>query len=423
MDKKLNLSNIMVIDDTVANLTLLKEMLSSHYNKVRLFSDGFYALESARRDPPNLILLDVMMPIIDGYEVCRRFKSDERLKDIPVIFISAKTETFDKVKAFQLGGVDYITKPFQMEEIFARIEIHLKLRSYQYELEEKNNSLNNAINALKEAQLQLIQSKTMSSLGTLTAGIAHEINNPVNAINSSSISLKRILGKLKNLGLLYEQISFANFESQFEKIKKYKEEINLTEALEGIDNLLNNIDRGSKRTIDIVQSLKTFTYMDLSQKEYINIHDNLDSTLTLLNQRIKNEIIIRKKYGDVPNIRCFPGKISQVFMNILSNSIDSIKEKNNTAETGEITIGTALVEKLTDKYLEISITDTGNGIADEIKGHIFEPFFTTKEVGKGTGLGLSISHGIIRSHSGEITVEGKIGTGTTFTILLPYHQE
>ena len=166
MDEKLQLSNIMVIDDTPANLSLLEEMLSVHFSDIRLFTDGIFAIESAKSSPPNLILLDVMMPQINGYEVCRKLKIDKKLKNIPVIFISAKNQTFDKVKAFKVGGVDYITKPFQIEEVIARVETHLKLHFYRTELEEKNNSLKNALEELNEAQSQLIQSKTMSSLGT-----------------------------------------------------------------------------------------------------------------------------------------------------------------------------------------------------------------------------------------------------------------
>ena len=422
MDNKLQLSNIMVVDDTPANLTLLDEMLSIHFKEVRLFTDGLFALESAKSSPPNLILLDVMMPQINGYDVCQRLKADDKLKNIPVIFISAKNETFDKVKAFNVGGVDYITKPFQIEEVLARVETHLKLHFYRLQLEEKNASLKNALEALKDAQLQLIQSKTMASLGTLTAGIAHEINNPVNAINSSRISLKRMLDKLQQLGSLYEQISTDNLDSQLEIIKNYKEEINLDVLLEGINDLLNNIERGSKRTIDIIQSLKTFTHTDLSQKENINIHENLDSTLMLLNHKIKDKITIQKDYGDVPDIQCFPGKINQVFMNLISNSIDAINEKKDESGFGKITIKTSLIKKSSNKFLEVSISDTGCGVPDEIKERIFEPFFTTKEVGKGTGLGLSISHGIIQNHLGSITVESKIGIGTTFTILLPFNQ-
>lgn len=421
MDKKNQFSNIMVIDDTPANLDLLNEMLSTIFQEVRLFTDGVFALESAKTDPPNIILLDVMMPNVDGYEICRRLKSDEKLKEIPVIFISAKTETFDKVKAFNLGGVDYITKPFKIEEVIARVDTHLKLRSYQLELEEKNISLKNALDALKDAQSQLIQSKTMVSLGTLTAGVAHEINNPVNAINSSGISLKRIIEKLKYLSSLYDQLTKENYDTQLEKINKFKEEVNLEEILEGVDLLISNIERGSKRTIDIVKSLKTFTHMDLTQKEIIDIHDNIDSTLTLLNHKLRDKIKIVKEYGNVPKIQCFPGKINQVFMNLLSNAIDAIDDKKEKTGLGEITIRTKVVDKFNSKYLQIDLSDNGNGIPDEIKERIFEPFFTTKEVGKGSGLGLSISHGIIKSHYGFIDVDSKLGVGTTFTIFLPYN--
>ena len=283
--------------------------------------------------------------------------------------------------------------------------------------------MKDALNSLKEAQSQLIQSKTMSSLGTLTAGVAHELITRLMQSIQAVLRSKKILQKVKQLGLLYEQITKENIESQLELIQNYKEEINLPEILEGIINLLNNIERGSKRTIDIVQSLKTFTHKDLTQKEYINIHDNIDSTLTLLNHKIRDRITVNKVYGDVSDIMCFPGKINQVFMNLFSNAIDAIEDKDNSTGENIITITTSQVEKSGAAYLEITISDTGKGIPDEIKNEIFEPFFTTKEVGKGSGLGLSISHGIIESHSGSISMESKIGVGTSFIILLPYNQE
>ena len=422
MDNTTRSSSIMVVDDTPQNLELMEQMLNEHGYQVRLFVDGFSAIDSADYDPPDLILLDVMMPEIDGYEVCKRLKENNNTAEIPILFISAKGETFDKIKAFKSGGVDYITKPFQLEEVLARVETHLKLRRYQLELKEKNIFLQDTLNSLKAVQSQLIQSEKMASLGTLTAGIAHEINNPINAINSSSIGLKKLIDRILSLLNSYGEITPQNVDEQLKTIEDIKERIDLDDTLSGISQLLGNIEKGTKRTTDIVIGLRTFTYMDKTVKVAIDVHDNLNTTLALLNHKTQDRINVIKEYGDIPPFNCFPGKMNQVFMNILVNSIDAILAKGDDLRNGEIKIKTTMVNKLAGRFLEIIISDNGTGMPENIVNRIFEPFYTTKVVGKGVGLGLSIAHGIIKSHDGTIDVESKPGIGTTFTIQLPFEE-
>ncbi len=416
--------NIMIIDDIPENLDLLENMLLSQNFEVRPFPQGEMALKAAAADPPDLFLLDIMMPGMDGYEVCRRIKADIKLRDIPVVFLSAKDETSDKIKAFQVGGIDYITKPFQVEEVLARVENHLRLRHYQKELANKNCYLEQTLEKLQSAQTQLVQSEKMASLGVLTAGIAHEINNPVNAINSSAIGLKKLLKKLLELLDLQEEIDKNNLESMLKKIILFKEEIQYDELKMGVGILIKNIENGSNRTANIVRSLQTFSRLDDDSVSYSSIHYNLDSTLSLLVHRIKNNINIVKNYGDIPKIYCYPAKLNQVFMNLLTNAIDSV-EKRAEKDLKIITITTNLVENRNGNFVEIEIADTGTGIDDSIKDRIFEPFFTTKDVGEGTGLGLAITHGIVTSHEGNISVRNNESGGATFTLLLPvnFHKD
>lgn len=356
---------------------------------------------------------------MDGFEACKKIRKDKRYKDIPIIFLTAYTDKENVLKGFELGGQDYITKPFNTLELLARVKTHLKLRSFQKALEEKNESLLKALHELAETQNQLIQSAKMASLGVLTAGIAHEINNPVNAINSSSISLNRLLGKIFLLLEYYEDISIQNVSHQIDKINRYKEEIEFEDAMAGIKILINNIKNGVSRTTEIVDGLKTFTNFNQAEKKLTDIHENLDNTLQLAHHKIKYNIHIKKDYGNIPKIECYPGKLNQVFMNLLINAIDSINSKKTEKGQDEIRIKTSIIKKGGGEYLEISISDTGKGIPDDIKKRIFEPFFTTKGIGEGTGLGLSITHGIIENHLGSIEVESEIGAGSTFTIQLP----
>ncbi len=412
-------ANIMVIDDTPGNLELLENILTDNGFEARLFLKGEMALKSADKEIPDLILLDIMMPEMDGFEVCKRLKSNTKLKEIPVIFISAKGDTIDKVKAFESGGVDYITKPFHIDEVIARVETHYNMRIFQKELEEKNRSLRNLLNELANTQNQLVQAEKMASLGTLTAGIAHEINNPINAVNSSSITLDRLVRKL---------ISFTTFclksiekgeNNISQMIDTFKEEIEYDELIEGVKQLTGIIINGAERTTRIIESLKIFTHLDQAEKKSADIHKNIESTLALLHHRIKDKITIERQYGNIPPILCYPGKLNQVFMNLLTNAIDSLSEKDDRTGTLTITIKTEKVLKDEIEHLQITISDTGSGIRPEIVNRLFEPFFSTKNVGEGSGLGLSISHGIIKNHKGKIDVRSELGKGTSFIITIP----
>lgn len=185
--------NILVIDDTPDNLRLLVRVLTEQGYRVRAAPTGKLALTAAQKAPPDLILLDINMPEMDGYEVCRRLKADSRTSHVPVIFLSAWSDVFDKVKAFSVGGVDYITKPFQIEEAIARIKTHLTICSLQSSLKQKNEDLTQTLNQLKSTQSQLIQAEKMAALGQLVANVAHEMNTPLGAIRSSADFIAHVL--------------------------------------------------------------------------------------------------------------------------------------------------------------------------------------------------------------------------------------
>lgn len=198
----------MVVDDTLANLRLLVNLLTANGYKVRAASNGKLAVTSVQLSAPDLILLDILMPELNGYEVCKQLKADAQTKDIPIIFMSAINDVFDKVKAFEVGGIDYITKPFQVEEVLVRVNIHLENRSLQKTLQEKNNMLAKTLEELKAAQNHLIQSEKMAALGQLVAGVAHEVNTPLGAIQASSSNISKALeGSLNNLPKVFQILS------------------------------------------------------------------------------------------------------------------------------------------------------------------------------------------------------------------------
>ncbi len=359
------------------------------------------------------------MPGMDGYEVCSRLKLDVNLKEIPVIFISALNEPIDKVKAFTCGGVDYITKPFQLEEVLARVETHIKLRLYQAQLEKQNNLLVGTLDQLKSAQTKLVESEKMASLGVLTAGIAHEINNPINFILSGISGLKKLLDEILILIDRYSNLDPENAKTDLQQIDELKKEMDFDDVLNGVKDLTGSIGTGASRVAEIVQSLRIFSRLNENNKKLADINENIDLALSLLRNHYKDSITIYKQYGDVPQLLCSAGKLNQVFTNILLNAIEAIKSKSIPSTSEQIIIKTGMLTIGDTKWAEIEIQDSGPGISGEIMDHIFEPFFTCKEVGKGTGLGLSISLGIVQSHDGNISVESEQGMGATFRIRLP----
>jgi signal transduction histidine kinase len=410
---------IMVVDDKPSNLRLLEKMLGEQGYRVRIFPKSRLALKSAVKDPPDLILLDINMPEMSGYEVCQHLKTEEKTKELPVIFISALTETMDKIKAFQLGGVDYITKPFQIEEVHARIALHLTLKRTRNSLEEKNRELQKTLHHLKTAQRQLVRSEKMAALGVLVAGIAHEINNPVNFIKTSVLGLKQDITDLEELLAAHEQCgNGCENEIIRGRLQAIKNRIDYPTLKTEIPQLVGNIQQGVQRTEEIVNSLRSYSRMDRIETEETDLCDLIETALVILKNRYKKDIALMKHYHPLPKVKVQPGKLTQVFMNILSNAIDALKTKP-PGDKGTISIATGVQLRDERRYAVITIADDGPGIPEEIQGKIFDPFFTTKEVGSGTGLGLSISIGIIEEHQGMIEVDTHTGRGTAFAILLP----
>lgn len=262
---------------------------------------------------------------------------------------------------------------------------------------------------LKEAHNQMVQQEKMASLGQLAAGIAHEINNPTGYIISNLGTLDRYQARLAEFINSQNEIISDLVPEELERLTAIRKRMKIDHIVGDIPALVSESIDGAKRIQKIVQALKGFSRKDDDECTTANIAECLESSINIIWNEIKYHATLRKEFGAVPPLRCYPQKLSQVFMNLIMNAAHSLGEK------GEITVSTWL--KNDAAY--ISVADTGSGIPEEIRSRIFEPFFTTKEVGKGTGLGLSISREIVREHGGEMTVESNIGKGTTFTVMLP----
>jgi signal transduction histidine kinase len=395
--------NILIIDDTVDNLKVLSEQLISEGYIVRPVTSGSLAFKTIESKMPDLILLDIKMPKMDGYEVCRRLKENENTKDIPVIFISALGETSEKTRAFEAGGVDYITKPFQASEVIARVKTHLDLYHTKKSLERMNIEL-------KTTQSAMLQREKMASIGQLAAGVAHEINNPIGFTSGNLRTLNKYIDKFIDfIDNQSETIEKLNVKEVIEELNIKRKKLKLDYIKEDIKDLIKESLDGTERVSNIVQNLKTFSRSGEASYQKADINECIESTISIVWNELKYKGTIKKEYGEIPITICYPQELNQVFMNLLINASQAIEKQ------GEIVIKTWY----NNKHIYISVSDTGSGIEEKIKNRIFEPFFTTKDIGRGTGLGLSIAYNIIKKHNGDVTVESQPGAGTTFTVKIP----
>jgi signal transduction histidine kinase len=430
---------ILIVDDNPTNLEVLYGALTEAGYEVLVEMDGKSGIDQAKYTIIDLILLDVMMPGIDGFETCRLLKEEILTRDIPVIFMTALSDVVDKVKGLSLGAVDYITKPFQQEEVLARIKTHVKLHRLKLELwqekqllehrvQQRTEKLSQSLEELQKAQSQLVNSEKMSALGQLVAGFAHEINNPLSFLSGNLAQANQAANDVIDYLYLCQEKCPPTDQEVIEKA----EEIELEYLMEDLPQMLSSMKVGIERIANLSQALRTFARGDSEDKCLANIHEGLDSTLIILQHRLKAnharpEIQVIKNYGVLPEILCYLGKLNQVFMNILSNAIDALEEMNQKRSFGEIKSDPNQIIITTDfdqikKIIMIKIKDNAGGIPEQIQIKVFDELFTTKSVGKGTGLGLSISRKIVEeNHGGTLNFESFLGEGTEFTICLPQY--
>jgi len=410
-------NDILIVDDTIENIQFLASLLLEQGYAVRKALSGSMALQSVRADPPSLILLDINMPEMTGYDVCRTLKQDPDLKKIPVIFLSALDNTADKVQAFQMGGSDYITKPFQLEEVVVRIENQLALRQAQEDLSVQNLQLQTVLEQLRQTHLKLLQQEKMASIGQLAAGMAHEINNPLSFIAGNLSPAREYIATLFQLLNLY-QTACPN---PPESIQALLREIDLDFISRDFQSLVDAMQHGVDRIQSIILALRIFSRLGEAEIKSVNLHDGLDSTLVLLNQLlIRWHVQVIKDYGNLPMVRCHASQINQVFFNLLNNAIDALSTRAKQGQWHELPTIWISTEQSSSTTVQIRIRDNGIGIAQSVQQRLFDPFFTTKPVGEGVGLNLTSSYQIIvDNHHGQLSVTSTEGSGSEFCIELP----
>jgi len=430
---------ILIVDNRAENLRLLENILTEEGYKVRPAISGSLALMTIKSTLPDLIILDIRMPDIDGFAVCKILKSEDTTKEIPVIFISALDESMNKLKAFELGGVDYITKPFEAREVLARVKTQFDMRNMQKILAEQNKQLQNEITERKEIELQLQktqqelemrvkkrtkaleqanfdlqteiqerkeaekdkeillrqlqQAQKLEAIGTLAGGIAHDFNNILAIVHTCS------------------QLVMAEIDPE-------------TIAYKNMEKIL----KSSKRASELVNQILTFSKRhQTSNFAPISLVPILKESIKLLESTLPTSITLKSNIDTITEIVSGDSiQIYQVVMNLCTNAYHAMEKNDN----GELSISLTrhmIKKKDTAKYfplkegmyLKLEIKDTGEGIDPSIIDRIFDPYFTTKGKGRGTGLGLAVTLGIIEKHKGSIKVKSKKQEGTIFTIYLP----
>jgi two-component system, NtrC family, sensor kinase len=391
--------------------------------------DGVREVEKAveRKTPFAVAFIDMKMPGIDGAETSMRIWAITPGIKIVIVTAYSENSSDDIIKVTGRDDIFYLRKPFNPEEIrqFARAltkkwNLEHKTELLSKQLEDMNQNLQKKVS---EQTSLLIQSEKMASLGILSAGVAHEINNPIAFIHSNLSSIKKYSARVRELLLKYEKIESYIASGQTEEISSLLEQIKEFKKIKKIDFILKDMVslaeeslEGTIRIRNIVKDLKSFSRTDESELKYIGINETLETTLNIIRNELKYKAEVVKDYGQLPEVKCFPQKISQVFMNILINAAQAIEEK------GTIKIVTSHNRegrRADDVKIKIVISDTGKGIPEDDLLKIFDPFFTTKPVGTGTGLGLSITYEIVSAHGGDIMFESEVNVGTAVTVILP----
>ena len=429
---------ILVVDDQPISVESIRRLLASEADiEVHGCADATLALSVAAEISPSVILQDLIMPDVDGMMLVKFFRAHPRTKDTPIVVLSSKDDPKAKAMAFSAGANDYLVKLPDPIELIARLRYHAAAyhnflkqdaaaqtlahnKSLEAKVDERTQELKSALDALKQTQAKLIHTEKMNSMGQLVAGIAHEVNNPINFIYGNLNYVKGYVQDLLELVQAYQEQYPAPVPTIHEKLEELDLEFSSADLLKSFVSLRS----GAKRIRNLVLSLRNFSRFDESEIKTVDIHEGLDSTLAMLTPDLEG-ITIEKDYGDLPVIECCASQLNQVFMHVIRNAIDALnsakavaeKEDQSLTEPPTIKLSTSMPD---ETHAIVWVNDNGPGIPAEIQDKIFDPFFTTMEVGKGTGLGLAISYQIVSAqHGGRLKCYSVPGSGAKFSIELP----
>jgi signal transduction histidine kinase len=418
-------SEVLVVEDNADMRKLLAHLVGQEF-RVRTARNGREALERLGEAQPDLVLTDVMMPEMSGTELCRAIKENPDTRHIPVVLVTSKAEREMKVRGLELGAEDYVTKPFHPRELLARVRSLVRLRELQAELayqnealEETNSSLERALRELKAAHVQLAQSERLAAVGELAAGVAHEVNNPVNFATNALKTLREYVDQVRDVASRVGAIDLSDptkREAQIAELEKLRDDLDLEELTDSLKELVGIATQGLDRTHRLVGDLRDFAAPGDSVRADIDVRRSIESTLQLIGHHLRESgVAVELEFEDPrPLVRGDARALNQVFLNLLKNAADALGERGGT-------IGVRIERE--GPWIAVQVRDDGPGVAPEVQAHLFEPFFTTKGAGYGTGLGLSISRRIVNEHGGTIEAWSQPGRGTCFTVKLQAQEE
>lgn len=398
---------ILIAEDEPMSRLLLQTHLQKWGYEVTSSHNGAEAWRHFQAGNYPLVISDWMMPEIDGPELVRRIRSIQQGSYVYIILLTARTQKGDVVAGMEAGANDFVTKPFDVDELRVRVRAGERIIRLEQDLAEQNRML-------RETQAALIQSEKLAGLGRLAAGIAHEINNPLAYVTNNLTVLRRDMEEALGLLNRYRQ-GWASWQRQeperAAEVARIEQEIDLPYFQANFAQMCHRSLEGLQRVRDIVMNLRDFARLDEADFKEIDLNAALRSIIEILGTEIrKRQVQVQTSLHDSPGVLGHPGKINQVFFHLLSNALEAC------SPGGRVSVRTRLHQ---GNEVITEIEDTGSGIKEEHKPHLFEPFFTTKPVGQGTGLGLSVSFGVIRDHGGRIEVESEEGHGSLFRIHLP----
>jgi signal transduction histidine kinase len=405
---------VLLVDDVPLNLELLADTLGDLDCDLLCAEGGERAIEMMKTRELAVALLDIQMPVIDGYEVARRMRADLSTRDVPIVFLTATPNTEEMVlRGYGAGAIDYLWKPFNATVLRSKVCVFCDLYLARRRLADTNDSLREAYEQLKEAESGLVQAEKLASLGQMVAGVAHEINNPLAFVHNNVAVLERDLRGLREVLSLYRRADdkLAQHDAELlREIQAASERIDLEYTLANLDRVLGRSREGLDRIRQIVRDLRDFARLDEHEIAEVDLNAGITSTVNIAIGRAKQAgVEIELDLGVLRPISCHPARINQVVLNLIANAIDA-----STAG------GKVIVRSRADEGgATIDVIDHGAGIDPSIRGRLFDPFFTTKPPGAGTGLGLSISYGIVRDHGGSIEVDSAPGRGACFRVRLP----
>jgi two-component system, NtrC family, sensor kinase len=431
--------NILVVDDKPDNLRLLSNILMAENYKVRKVLSGKLAIDAAQLDPPDLILLDIMMPETDGYQVCACLKANPQTESIPIIFLSALDTVEDKVKAFSAGGVDYVTKPFQQQEVLMRVKTHLQIRRLTQALQDRNQQLQQeieqrqklaaelqkALQELRDTQAQIILKEKLASLGAMMAGIAHELRNPLNFVNNyAESSIELIDDSLTEFSTI-EALVEAKVDLDPAQQQRWAD---LKTDWQDVRENAASIHQHGKRAERIIQSMMQHIRTEPGERQVVNLNWLLSEAIDLAYHSKRAQIphfnvTFQTDYDEtLESIEVSASDLSRAFINLIDNACYAVHKQALKAKSLDPNSNPQptiwVTTRRQPQSAEILIRDNGGGVSPEVAQKIFDPFFTTKGQ-DGTGLGLSITHDIIvGQHQGQISVKSA-DIYTEFLITLP----